>query len=181
MKYTANTSKTLSLILGMLLLFTLSCKTKKVTVQTPVASLVKETDTELNSIKNDLPENQVERTNEGIKFTFSNEILFPTNSSYLNEKSSTNIAAVAKVITEKGGGRDILVEGHSDKTGTAEYNQWLSEKRAVSVKNQLVKLGIAAHKIKTAGIGDTQPIADNSTKEGRLINRRVEVTLLKVN
>jgi len=165
-----------------MLLFTLSCKTKKVTVQTPVAAQVKETetDTELNSIKNDLPENQVERTNEGIKFTFSNEILFPTNSSYLNENSSKSIAAVAKVIREKGIGREVIVEGHSDKTGTSEYNQWLSEKRAVSVKNQLVKLGIAAGRIKTAGIGDTNPIADNKTKEGRLINRRVEITLLKI-
>ncbi|MEJ5961837.1 OmpA family protein [Pedobacter immunditicola] len=181
MRYTANTTKTLSVVLGVLLLFTLSCKTKKVTVQTPVTSQVKDTDTELNGIKKDLPENQVERTNEGIKFTFSNEILFPTNSSYLNENSSKNIAAVARVITEKGDGREILVEGHSDKTGTSEYNQWLSEKRAVSVKNQLVKLGIAADRIKTAGIGDTNPIADNKTKEGRLINRRVEVTLLKVN
>jgi len=179
MRYTANTTKTLSVVFGVMLLFTLSCKTKKVTVQTPVASQVTETDNELNSIKKDLPKNQVERTNEGIKFTFSNEILFPINSSYLNENSSNSIAAVARVIKEKGIGREVLVEGHSDKTGTSEYNQWLSEKRAVSVKNQLVKLGIAAGRIKTAGIGDTNPIADNKTKEGRLINRRVEVTLLK--
>lgn len=158
-------------------MFTLSCKTKKVALQTPASQ--HENDAELNSIKKDLPENQVERTNEGIKFTFGTEILFPTNSSYLNESSNKNIAAVANVIAQKDNNREIIVEGHSDKTGTPEYNLWLSEKRAVSVKNQLVSLGIAAGRIKTAGLGDTKPIADNKTKEGRLINRRVEITLIK--
>jgi outer membrane protein OmpA-like peptidoglycan-associated protein len=181
MKYTAYTTKNLSVVLGVLLLFTLSCKSKKPLVQTPSPVAQVENDAELNGIKKDLPASQVERTNEGIKFTFSNEILFPTNSSYLNGNSSKNIADVAKVIAQKGDGREILVEGHSDKTGTPEYNLWLSEKRAVSVKNYLVGLGIPAEKIKTAGLGDTQPIADNKTKEGRLTNRRVEVTLLKVN
>ena len=178
MRYSAHMTKKLTIALTLLVMVTLSCKTKKVAVQTPVAQV--ETDTELNNIKKDLPENQVERTNEGIKFTFSSEILFPTNSSYLNESSSKNIAKVASVIAQQDLNREIFVEGHSDKTGTSEYNQWLSEKRAVSVKNQLVTLGINADRIKTAGVGDTHPIADNKTKEGRLINRRVEITLLKV-
>ncbi|WP_449438294.1 OmpA family protein [Pedobacter steynii] len=89
------------------------------------------------------------------------------------------MADVAKVLKQKDPNRQILIEGHSDKTGTAKYNQWLSEKRAVSVKNYLVSLGINGNRIQTSGLGDTQPIADNKTKEGRLKNRRVEVTLLK--
>ncbi|WP_316835140.1 OmpA family protein [Pedobacter nutrimenti] len=167
-------------LLALLLTVTLSCKTKKKLVQTP-AQQVENTakDPELDKIKKDLPQDQVERTNAGIKFTFSSEILFPTNSSYLSEDSKKRLADVAKVIQEKNKSRKILIEGHSDKTGTAVYNQWLSEKRAVSVKTYLVGLGINAERIKTAGLGDTQPIADNKTKEGRLKNRRVEITLLK--
>jgi outer membrane protein OmpA-like peptidoglycan-associated protein len=166
----------ITLVLALFVLVTVSCRTKKAIVQKPATRIEK--DAELNSIKKELPKNQVERTNAGIKFTFSSEILFPTNSSYLNESSTKNIAEVAKVIAQKDKSQDILVEGHSDKTGTSEYNLWLSEKRAVSVKNYLVTLGIEGKRIKTAGLGDTNPIADNKTKEGRLTNRRVEITLL---
>jgi outer membrane protein OmpA-like peptidoglycan-associated protein len=168
------------ILFAAVLFITFSCKTKKKLVQTPV---VKTTgaDTELDSIKRNLPKDKVERTDAGIKFTFSSEILFPTNSSYLNQGSKSRIAEVAKVILQKGGSGEILVEGHSDKTGTAEYNLWLSEKRAVSVKTELVNLGINGNRIKTAGLGDTHPVADNKTKEGRLANRRVEVTLLNSN
>lgn len=164
------------LVVAMFVLVTTSCKTKKVIVRKSAPQV--QNDTELNSIKKELPKNQVERTNAGIKFTFSSEILFPTNSSYLNESSTKNIADVAKVITQKDKSLEILVEGHSDKTGTPEYNLWLSEKRAVSVKNYLVTLGIDGQRIKTAGHGDTKPVADNKTKDGRLENRRVEITLL---
>jgi outer membrane protein OmpA-like peptidoglycan-associated protein len=172
-------TRKLTLVLAMLVLVTLSCKTKKAIVQKSAPQV--ENDAELNSIKKELPKNQVERTNAGIKFTFSSEILFPTNSSYLNENSTKNIADVAKVIAQKDKSRNILVEGHSDKTGTPEYNLWLSEKRAVSVKNYLVTLGIDGNRIKTAGLGDTRPVADNKTKEGRLVNRRVEITLSTAN
>ncbi|PYF71611.1 OmpA family protein [Pedobacter nutrimenti] len=171
-----------TLIAASLLALTLSCKTKKNLIQkpsTPVETSIR--DAEIDKIKKDMPQQEVERTEAGIKFTFSSEILFPTNSSILNEDSKKKITDLAKVIQEKENNRQILIEGHSDKTGTAEYNQWLSEKRAVSVKTQLVKLGIDAQRIKTSGLGDTRPIADNKTKEGRLKNRRVEVTLLKSN
>lgn len=174
------THKTTILAAALLLSFMLSCKTKKKLAETPVKQTEKTTaDPELDKIKKDLPQDQVERTDAGIKFTFNAEILFPTNSSYLNEDSKKRLSDVAKVIQEKDKNRKILIEGHSDKTGTAEYNQWLSEKRAVSVKNQLVTLGINADRISTAGLGDTKPVADNKTKEGRLKNRRVEITLLK--
>jgi outer membrane protein OmpA-like peptidoglycan-associated protein len=164
-------------MLVVIAMITVSCKTKKVAVQTPAKQT--ETDNELTNIKKDLPGNQVERTNEGIRFTFSSEILFPTNSSYLNDNSTKSIADVTKIIKEQPIERRILVEGHSDKTGTPEYNQWLSEKRAVSVKKYMASLGLDSNKIRTVGAGDTKPVADNKTKEGRSINRRVEVTILK--
>ncbi|KEQ28372.1 OmpA family protein [Pedobacter antarcticus] len=169
------------LFLALLLPAIYSCKAKKNVVKTPATVETKTGDNELDNIKKALPGDQVDRTDAGIRFTFSSEILFPTNSSYLNENSKTRINEVSRVIQNKYADRKILVEGHSDKTGTSEYNLWLSEKRAASVKAYLVSLGIPAVSIKTAGIGDTRPIADNKTKEGRLINRRVEVTVLKAN
>lgn len=166
-----------NLILALLLTVTLSCKTKKAIVSTP-APVAQNTDSALDKMKKDLPDDQIERTDTGIKFTFSSEVLFPINSSYLNEAAKKRIAAVANVIKDEQA-NNIRVEGHSDKTGTATYNKWLSEKRAVSVKNFLVSQGIAESRIKTAGLGDTKPVAYNKTPEGRLQNRRVEIILLK--
>ena len=167
--------------LALLLPAIYSCKTKKNLVKSPVAAETKNVDNEIDNIKKELPGDQIDRTASGIRFTFSSEILFPTNSSYLNEKSKSRIDDAAKVIRDKYADRKVLVEGHSDKTGTSEYNLWLSEKRAASVKTYLVGLGIPETNVKTSGLGDGSPIADNKTKEGRLINRRVEVTVLKAN
>jgi OOP family OmpA-OmpF porin len=72
----------------------------------------------------------------------------------------------------------IRVEGHTDATGPASYNQGLSERRAGAVKRVLVELGAPPSKIVTAGFGETQPVADNKTREGRAQNRRVVVEFL---
>ena len=72
----------------------------------------------------------------------------------------------------------IRVEGHTDATGPAVYNQGLSERRADAVKRVLVELGAPPSKIITEGFGETQPIADNKTREGRAQNRRVVVEFL---
>lgn len=79
--------------------------------------------------------------------------------------------------------KDAILEssGHTDSIGTAAYNQKLSERRAASVKEYLVKRGVAGQRIMTVGYGESRPIADNKTPEGREQNRRVEVcTVLKV-
>jgi outer membrane protein OmpA-like peptidoglycan-associated protein len=73
----------------------------------------------------------------------------------------------------------FTLEGHTDSTGSPEYNQKLSEKRAEAVKERLVKKGgIDPVRISTAGFGETKPIADNKTVKGRAENRRVEVLIL---
>jgi outer membrane protein OmpA-like peptidoglycan-associated protein len=157
-----------------------SCKTKKIPAKTQVPVMDNpKGDTELDNIKKEMPDDQVERTENGIKFTFNSEVLFPINSSYLSDVAKSKLEDVAKILKSKESSRKILVDGHSDATGTANYNQWLSEKRAVSVKTFLVAQGIDEQRIKTAGYGSTQPVASNKTPEGRLKNRRVEVTLLK--
>ncbi|MBI2088073.1 MAG: OmpA family protein [Deltaproteobacteria bacterium] len=69
----------------------------------------------------------------------------------------------------------VELEGHADWIGTEKYNQGLSERRAASVRNYLVKKGINLNRITTRGFGELKPIADNKTREGRAKNRRVEV------
>jgi OmpA-OmpF porin, OOP family len=72
----------------------------------------------------------------------------------------------------------IIAVGHADWTGPEAYNQKLSERRAEAVKAYLVSKGIPAGKIHTEGKGETQPVADNKTREGRAQNRRVEVEVV---
>lgn len=72
---------------------------------------------------------------------------------------------------------NVTVVGHTDSTGPAEYNMGLSQRRADTVKAYLVSKGIAADKITTKGMGETQPAASNATDEGRAQNRRVEIII----
>ena len=81
----------------------------------------------------------------------------------------------AITILKEQGGIAVVAEGHTDSTGPDTYNQGLSERRAKSVRDYLVAGGIDASRIETAGYGESQPVADNSTRDGRAQNRRVEL------
>jgi OOP family OmpA-OmpF porin len=81
---------------------------------------------------------------------------------------------VAKVNASKGD-ETLHVIGHTDSTGPEEHNQGLSERRAAAVAGWLIEQGIPESRITTSGMGESQPVADNSTREGRAMNRRVEV------
>jgi len=80
-----------------------------------------------------------------------------------------------KMILDEEPGTNFILSGHTDSTGPEAYNQGLSERRAASVKNWLVSNGVAASKLQAKGYGETQSKYDNSTKEGRKLNRRVEM------
>ncbi|MBE0575733.1 MAG: OmpA family protein [Desulfuromonadales bacterium] len=81
----------------------------------------------------------------------------------------------AKMILEEDPGVTYVISGHADSTGPEAYNQGLSERRAASVKDWLVKNGISDERLETVGYGETRPKYDNSTREGRKLNRRVEI------
>ena len=68
-----------------------------------------------------------------------------------------------------------MVKGHTDSVGSDAYNDKLSLRRAESVAAYLVSQGVDADKVKTAGLGESQPLADNATDDGRAQNRRVEI------
>ncbi len=91
--------------------------------------------------------------------------------------SSEGKAAVAALLSEFEGEEihHVVVEGYTDDRGAASFNQHLSENRAKAVKTELVANGINADMIEIVGFGESDPIADNNTREGRSKNRRVEI------
>lgn len=116
-------------------------------------------------------------TLEGIKFTLSSDLLFPTNSSYLTEKAKGELDKLARVLKQEKT-KKIRIDGYTDATGTENYNVWLSDKRAASVKKYLEDAGVSGSRMTTKGFGPSNPVADNKTPEGRQKNRRVEVIIL---
>src|SRR5208337_4504115 len=102
-------------------------------------------------------------------------VLFAFNKSVVTERDKAELNK-AIVFIKKYPGTKIKLEGHTDSIGTKQYNQALSERRALAVKEYLVKEGgIDKARITTVGYGESEPIASNKTKEGRAENRRVEV------
>ncbi len=81
----------------------------------------------------------------------------------------------AKMILEENPSASFMVAGHTDSTGPEAYNQGLSERRAASVKNWLVSNGVPASRLAAKGYGEMDAKYDNATKEGRALNRRVEI------
>lgn len=160
---------------GVVLISFTSCKQQQIMVN-PGAVVSKDgTDDGLKNVKSEFED--AARTSEGIKFTLSSDLLFPSNSSYLTDKAKVELTKLSKLMKEDKG-KKIRVDGHTDATGTEEYNVWLSDKRAASVKKFLEDAGVAGARISTKGLGPTKPVADNKTPEGRQKNRRVEVIIL---
>lgn len=111
---------------------------------------------------------------QAIRVTFESGILFATGKSNLSESSKsalTKFAASLKETPET----DVTINGHTDNTGTREVNVKLSNDRANAVAAFLNGNGVATTRMKTAGKAFDEPVADNSTSEGRAKNRRVEI------
>jgi len=85
----------------------------------------------------------------------------------------------ARILQERGDLKEVVIEGHTCWIGTEKYNQGLSERRAKSVRDYLVKKGVSAERLSAVGFGETQPMADNKTRTGRQMNRRVEFKVLQ--
>ncbi|CAM3588044.1 OmpA family protein [Pontibacter korlensis] len=133
-------------------------------------------DKQAEELRRDLEGANVERVGEGIKITFESGILYPVNSAELQPGAKTEIAQLAETL-KKYPDTNILIEGHTDNTGTRQINQPLSERRAQSVANYLASMGVDRSRMTTTGYADDQPVADNSTEAGRRQNRRVEIAI----
>ncbi|WP_046244620.1 OmpA family protein [Hymenobacter terrenus] len=133
-------------------------------------------DKQAADLQNDMKNARVERVGEGIKITFDSGILFDTNSASLRPASESDITKMAAVL-QKYPDTNVLIEGHTDNTGSDAINQPLSERRAQAVANSTVAKGVSSTRITSSGYGSAQPVADNSTAEGRQANRRVEIAI----
>lgn len=134
-------------------------------------------DKQAEELQRDLKNARVERIGEGIKITFDSGILFDFDQYALRSEAKANIQDLARVL-QKYEDTDILIEGHTDNTGSDEYNQGLSERRANSVASYTSALGVTRSRITTVGYGEQQPVADNTSPTGQQQNRRVEIAIM---
>ncbi len=105
------------------------------------------------------------------------QVQFAHNSSVISSNFDSEIANTAAFL-EENSGVTAVVEGHTDTSGTPEYNQWLSDRRAANVRNMLVEEhGINPEQVTAIGYGQERPVGDNDTVAGRESNRRVELVL----
>jgi outer membrane protein OmpA-like peptidoglycan-associated protein len=134
-------------------------------------------DKQAAEMQRDLEGADVQRIGEGIKITFDSGILFDIDKSGLRPVSETNLAKLAKILN-KYPDTNILIEGHTDDTGSDDHNMALSKDRAQSVSLYLATVEVKSARFSIAGYGETQPIVTNDTPEGRQKNRRVDIAVL---
>jgi outer membrane protein OmpA-like peptidoglycan-associated protein len=134
-------------------------------------------DKQAAEMQRDLEGAEIQRIGEGIKITFDSGILFDIDKSDLRPVSKTNLADLGKILN-KYPDTNILIEGHTDNTGSDEHNMTLSKDRAQSVTLYLATLEVQSARFSIAGYGEAQPIVTNDTPEGRQKNRRVDIAVL---
>ncbi|OCX50296.1 hypothetical protein BEL04_23605 [Mucilaginibacter sp. PPCGB 2223] len=134
-------------------------------------------DRQAAQIKQTVPGAEVVREGEGIIVKFSSGILFDIDKTNLQPQAKTDITQLAASLRSNPE-TNILVVGHTDNTGTAAHNMDLSVRRAEAVKAYAISAGVDPARLTTQGKGDTEPIADNSTIDGRAQNRRVEIVIV---
>ena len=120
---------------------------------------------------------EVTRTAEGeIKLVAPENVTFATNSSTISSRFTNTLDSIASVLKEYPDS-NITVSGHTDSTGNDAINNPLSVNRANSVASYLRQEGVASSRITAVGYGSKQPVASNSTSDGRAQNRRVEIKI----
>lgn len=136
-------------------------------------------DKQAQRIEEEVPGAEVERVGEGINVTFdeSSGVYFDTEKYNINSRSKETLNKLADIFKEYPDS-NILVEGHTDNTGSESYNLTLSKNRAQAVTNYLLGEGLASERFDTKWYGELQPKYDNSTAEGRAKNRRVELAIV---
>ena len=162
-------------LVGLLSVSLFSCKTKKLAAKPAPAPVVRETPVETK--QPETPPVQKEEAPVPVEkpdFNFKN-VQFEFNSDVLKTSS---YAILDKVIAEikKEPTAKFIINGNSSAEGSAERNQSLSVDRANSVKTYLINGGLDGNNFTINGNGESKPIADNKTEEGRVLNRRVEIT-----
>lgn len=113
-------------------------------------------------------------TDSGWELGLSGKVLFDTDSQEVSSNSQTQLGTITRALLNVGIDQ-VSLEGHTDNVGSASYNQQLSLLRAQAVAGVMQAAGMQPEKIETRGMGQSKPIADNATAEGRSENRRVAI------
>ena len=122
----------------------------------------------------------VKQEERGMVITLSGSVLFASGKSELLASAQAKLSEVSDALTQQNPDSSIVVEGHTDSQGKADFNIELSTKRAQAVRDYLASHGVAPDRIRAVGVGFSRPIADNATAEGRANNRRVEIVVQPV-
>jgi outer membrane protein OmpA-like peptidoglycan-associated protein len=140
------------------------------------AVIAAQMDKQKDELAGDLENARVERYGEGLLVTFDSGLLFDYDSDAVKGAAQSNLTDLANSL-RKYPETDVLIVGHTDSQGTDTYNRGLSERRASAAKRFLVSQGIPTDRIRTEGMGESEPVADNGTAAGQAQNRRVEVAI----
>lgn len=137
------------------------------------ATEIDRAEAEAAELKRQLEELQAKQTERGMVLTLG-DVLFELGKAELQPGAMRNIEQIAAFM-QKYPEKNAVIEGHTDSTGDDDFNMDLSRERAYSVREALVLRGVESHRISTQGFGRSMPVASNSTRDGRQLNRRVEI------
>jgi outer membrane protein OmpA-like peptidoglycan-associated protein len=140
------------------------------------AIIGRQMDKKAEELDQELENAEVERVGEGIKVTFDSGLLFDFDSAALRTNAEQNLNEFANSMKDFEDTK-ILIVGHTDSKGSSSYNQDLSERRAQSAADYLMREGLTSNRLITVGKGESEPVATNETEAGRQKNRRVEVAI----
>ncbi len=139
-------------------------------------------DRQAAELRNDFGDDRIQviRSGDDLIVRMPEAILFATDSAALNPQLRSDLFVLSESLN-KYPQSIVTVTGHTDNTGSAGYNQDLSERRASSVASVLRTGGVSSSRIRVVGAGENRPIATNQTAEGRAQNRRVDITISPTN
>lgn len=122
---------------------------------------------------------QVKEEARGYVLNITGSVLFASGKSTLLPGAENQLMGLVDALRDMDNGQKIIIEGHTDSQGSDSLNQRLSEARSSAVKNFLVRHGIERSRLESVGFGESDPVAENTTAEGRATNRRVEIVIEK--
>lgn len=143
------------------------------------AAIGNELDKQAAELQRDMNNNNViiQNTGDRLIVTLPQDILFAVDSTHITPSLRSDLSVLAQNLINYPNST-IQIIGHTDNTGSADYNQSLSTERALAVSSILQQNGVPQFRIQSTGRGESQPIASNLTPEGRAQNRRVDVVIL---
>jgi len=133
-------------------------------------------DQQAQELMTEIPGATIVRVGEGIQVTFASGLLYDLDSYQIKTAAGANLRTLARSL-KKYPNTNLLIVGHTDNSGTAEYNQDLSTLRAEAASVFLVTEGIEGRRLRTSGMGESEPVASNRGTDGRALNRRIEVAI----